>query len=115
MPYALKQKVEAELDHLEQQGIIKKVERSNWAAPIVVVPKTDKSIRICGDYKISINPCVRTEGYPLPKVQDLFSSLSNGTVFSKLDLQHAYQQLEVEESSQLLLTINIHKGLYQYL
>ena len=107
--------MEAELDRLEQQGIIKKVECSNWAAPIVVVPKTDKSIRICGDYKISINPYVRTEGYPLPKVQDLFSSVSNGTVFSKLDLQHAYQQLEVEESSQPLLTINTHKGLYQYL
>ena len=55
MPYALKQKVEAELDHLEQQGIIKKVKRSSWAAPIVVVPKTDKSIRICGDYKVSVN------------------------------------------------------------
>ena len=115
VPYALKQKVEAELNRLEQQGIIKKVERSNWAAPIVVVPKTDKSIRICGDYKVSINPYVRTEGYPLPTVQDLFSSVSNGAVFSKPDLQHAYQQLEVEESSQPLLTINTHKGLYQYL
>ena len=115
IPYALKQKVEAELDHLEQQGIIMKVERSNWAAPIVVVPKTHKSISICGDYKVSINPYVRTEGCPLPTVQDLFSSVSNGAVFSKLDLQHVYQQLEVKESSQPLLTINTHKGLYQHL
>ena len=114
VPYALKQQVEAELDRLEQQGIIKKVERSNWAAPIVIVPKTDKSLRICGDYKVTINPWVRTEGYPLPTIQDLFSSLSNGKYFTKLDLQHAYQQLEVEESSQELLTINTHKGLYQY-
>ena len=81
MPYALKQKEEAELDRLEQQGIIKKVECSNWAAPIVVVPKTDKSIRICGDYKVSINPYVRTDGYPLPTVQVLFSSVSNGVDF----------------------------------
>ena len=81
VPYTLKQKVEAELDRLEQQGIIKKVECSNWAAPIVVVPKTDKLIRICGDYKVSINPYVRTDGYPLPTVQDLFLSVSNGVDF----------------------------------
>ena len=97
VPYALKKKVEAELDRLEQQGIIKKVERSNWATPIVVVPKTDKLIRICGEYKVSINPYVRTESYPLPTVQDLFSSVSNSAVFSKLDLQHAwlYQYLQL--------------------
>ena len=80
-----------------------------------MVPETDKLIHICGAYKVSINPYVRAEGYPLPTVQDLFLSVSNGAVFSKLDLQHAYQQLEVEESSQPLLTINTHKGLYQYL
>ena len=99
VPYELKRKVEAELDRLEQQGIIKKVKRSSWAAPVIVVPKIDKLIHICGDYKVSINPHVRTEGYPLPTVQDLFSAVSDGTLFSKLDLQHAYQQLEVEESS----------------
>ena len=60
MPYTLKQRVEAELDRLEEQGIIKKVERSSWAAPIIIVPKADKSIHICGDYKVSINPYVRT-------------------------------------------------------
>ena len=114
VPYALKERVEAEFNRLEQQGIIKKVEQSNWAAPIVIVPKTDKSLRICGDYKVSINPWVKTEGYPLPTIQDLFSSLADGKYFTTLDLQHAYQQLEVEESSQELLTINTHKGLYQY-
>ena len=114
VPYALRQQVEAELDRLEHQGIIKKVEQSRWAAPIVIVPKADKLSRICGDYKVSVNPWVRTEGYPLPTIQDLFLSLANGKFFSKLDLQHAYQQLEVEESSQELLTINTHKGLYQY-
>ena len=64
----LKQQVEAELDRLEQQRLIKKVEQSNWTAPIVIVPKTDKSLRICADYKVSINPWVRTEGYPLPTI-----------------------------------------------
>ena len=57
---------------------------------------------------------MKTEGYPLPTVQDLFSTLAGGTVFTKLDLKLAYQQLEVDEASQECLTINTHKGLYRY-
>ena len=93
---------------------MKKVDHSNWATPVVLVPKPDKTIRMCGDYKTTINQWVRTEGYPLPTVQDLFSTLAGGTVFTKLDLKQAYQQLEVDENSQEYLTINTHKGLYKY-
>ena len=53
VPYALHQKVE-ELDRLGSQGVVKKMERSDWASPIVCVPKKDESIRICGDFKVSI-------------------------------------------------------------
>lgn len=57
---------------------------------------------------------MKTEGYPLPTVQDLFSTLAGGTVFTKIDLKQAYQQLEVDEGSQEHLTINTHKGLYRF-
>ena len=50
VPNALRQKVEEELDRLESQGVVKKVERSDWASPIVCVPEKDGSIRICGDF-----------------------------------------------------------------
>ena len=51
VPYAAKQAVENELDRLESSGILEKVSYSEWAAPIVVVPKKDGKIRLCGDYK----------------------------------------------------------------
>ena len=50
VPYALWGKVEQELDRLERDGIIQPVELSEWAAPIVPVVRTDRSICICGDY-----------------------------------------------------------------
>ena len=70
------------------------MDHTDWAAPIVVVPKADKTVRICGDFKVTINPNVEIEHYPLANVQDLFATLAGGTLFTKLDLSHAYQQLE---------------------
>jgi len=55
VPYALHQKAEEELEFLEKLGVVKKVERSDWASPIVCVPKKDESIHICGDFKVSVN------------------------------------------------------------
>ena len=93
VPYALRNKVEAELDKLVEQGVLIPVSHSNWAAPIVVVPKSDKSIWICGDYKTTINPVLDVDKYPLPNPQDLFSTLAGGCCFTKLDLSQAYQQM----------------------
>ena len=61
VPYALKEQVEKELDKLEKHGVIKKTDKSHWASPIVVVPKADNTIRICGDYKSTINQSVEDE------------------------------------------------------
>ena len=51
VPYALKPLVEQELDRLERARILERVDHSEWAAPIVTVPKRDGQVRICGDYK----------------------------------------------------------------
>ena len=51
VPYALRSAVEEELKRMENEGVLKSVEVSDWATPIVCVPKTDRSVRICGDIK----------------------------------------------------------------
>ncbi|XP_038060784.1 uncharacterized protein K02A2.6-like [Patiria miniata] len=114
VPYALKQQVEEELDKLERNGVLVKTDQSDWATPVVVVPKADKTVRPCGDYKVTINQAVDDEQYPLPTSQDLYAELSGARVFTKLDLSHAYAQLNVDKESQPFLTINSHKGLYSY-
>lgn len=100
VPYALKEQVEKEVDKLEKHGVIKKVDRSLWASPIVVVPKADNT--------------VEDEQYVLPTTQDLYAALVGSKVFTKLDLSHAYAQLNVDKESQEYLTITTHKGLYSY-
>ncbi len=114
VPYALRDQVEAELERLQAEGVISKVEHSEWASPIVVVQKANGKIRICGDYKVSVNKVVDIAQHPLPNTEDLFASLAGASVFSKLDLSHAFQQVELDEQSQKYLTINTHKGLFVY-
>ena len=66
VPYALRSKVEAELDRLEKEGVIEPVQFSDWAAPIVPVVKKDGSIRICGVYKLTVNGAAKMNTYPCP-------------------------------------------------
>ena len=76
--------------------------------------KPDGTLRLCGDYKITVNKFSKTESYPLPRIKELFSSLICGKSFSKLDLSYAYLQIELEELSKEYFTINTHRGLYRY-
>ena len=79
----------------------------------MIVPKPDGSVRICSDYKVSINKVVEDTPYPLPTADDIFSTLAGGQAFTKIDLSNAFNQLKVDESSSKYLTINTTKGLFQ--
>ena len=97
------QKVEDELDRLQREGVI-----TRYIFRLGHAHSTDSqtsSVRICGDYTVTINGVAKLETYPLPKIEDLFTG---GTAFSKLDLSHAYQQIVVHEDFRQYTTINTH-------
>ncbi|XP_053661989.1 uncharacterized protein LOC128711146 [Anopheles marshallii] len=73
--YAVLQQVESELERLEEEGIITKVDFSEWAAPIVVVRKANGTIRICGDYSTGLNNMLMPHQYPLPLPEEIFAIL----------------------------------------
>jgi len=71
VPYALRGKVEEELERLVREGTLEPIQVADWAAPIVPVLKGDKSsVRICGDFRQTINPVSKLDSYPIPKVGD---------------------------------------------
>ena len=80
---------------------------SEWGAPIVPLLKSNKSsVRICGDFSVTINPVSKLDRYPIPKVADLFTRLSGVCYFTKLDLSHAYQQVPLEGESKKYVVVN---------
>ena len=115
LPLALCDKVSDKLDNLYAKGVIVPVKfSSSWAAPVVLVIKRNGNNRLCGDFKLTINSVANNEVYPLPRIEELFTSVSGGRVLSKLDLFHTYLQLQLDESCQEYVTINTLHGLYHY-
>ena len=114
LPFAMKEKVEKELERLERDGIISPVKHSEWAAPVVPVDKRDGTLRLCGDYKVTVNQATNTETYPLPRIEEVLATLSGGKLFSKIDLASAYRQVLLDEDSKKFTTVNTHKGLFVY-
>ena len=76
--------------------------------------KSDGSLRLCGDYKQTVNQSAILDKHPFLKVDDPLASLEGGNSFTKLDPALAYQQLVLDEESIKLTTINTHRGLYRY-
>ncbi|XP_039311136.1 uncharacterized protein LOC105203193 [Solenopsis invicta] len=94
---AFKEKISKQLEELEKKGVIEPIDTSAWGTPLVPVIKKDGSIRICVDYKITVNKFLEDVKHPLPRIEELFTALSGGESFTKLDLTAAYNQLEVTE------------------
>lgn len=74
-------------------------------------------IRICGDFKVTLNPVLTAEQYPLPLIDDLFAGLSGAQKFSKIDLNQAYLHVckcMLKSNKREMLTVNTHKILFRY-
>ena len=67
---------------------------------------------MCVDFKVHINGKIKTEAYPTPHIETIFSRLKNAKVFAKIDLTSAYFQIELDDNAKNLSVINTNKGLY---
>ncbi|XP_075154322.1 uncharacterized protein K02A2.6 isoform X1 [Haematobia irritans] len=113
VPFALREKVEAELDSLERDGIITKVNTCNWGSPLVVIPKPDGNVRLCVDYKVAVNPQLVSAHYPIKRIDEIFNNLKNSKYFCKLDLYKAYLHVQVDDESKVIQAISTHRGVYR--
>ena len=86
---------------------------SEWASPVVLVPKPDGSMRFCVDYR-RLNALTIRDSYPLPRMDECIDSLGDAQLFSTLDCNSGYWQIPVEPSDRDKTTFTSHEGTFRY-
>ena len=115
IPVALKSRLKCELDNMENDQIIVKVdEPTDWVNSLVVVEKPQAGkLRICLDSK-ALNEAIRRPHYPMYTIEDVTSKLTSASCFSLLDITHAYWSVKLDEISSYFTTFGTPFG-YRYL
>ena len=104
IPLPLLKKTEAEIQRMVSSNVIVPIEEpTDWCAPIVVVPKSCGNVRICVDLT-RLNQAVKREIYEMPKVETTLGSIAEGRVYSKLDANSGFHQIELDPASVKLTT-----------
>ena len=85
------------------------------SSPIVAVLKIDQSIRLCGDYKLTVNKCTNLDSYTISKIKKLTHenwAREENSQNCIWDL-HFYWSRDTKNFKKFL-TINTHRGLNQF-
>ena len=114
-PYRVPKKEEYwlqnEIRQMQRDQIVRR-SRSPWAAPVVLVPKKDGTIRFCVDYR-ALN-AITKKIYPLPRIEDILDRLGNAKYFSTLDLASGYWQVPVAEEDKEKTAFITPFGLWEW-
>ena len=101
------------IDDMLKEGVIRE-SKSPYNSLIVVVPKPDGSIRPCVDFR-NINRHVIPDRFPLPILGEILQSLSGNDLFSTIDCQSGFWQIELEEESKPVTAFSTRKGHFDLL
>lgn len=104
IPFALRDEVKRTIEAWEKNDIIEDVtsEPTPWISQMVIVPPTDgKKFRVCVDMR-NANKAIERTRYPTPTVEDLIGKLSGAKYFTKLDMNSAFHQLELDPESRYI-------------
>ena len=113
IPKAYTNTLRVEVDRLVETGVLRQVNRSEWAAPTFIIPKKDGSVRFISDFR-ELNKRIRRKPYPIPKIQDMLLKLEGFQYATSLDLNMGYYHIELSPSSKRLCTIVLPWGKYEY-
>lgn len=116
-PYRLShsenEKVRQKIKELLDKNIIKE-SNSQYASPIIAVPKKNGEIRLCVDYR-ELNKITVKDKYPLPLIEEQLDKLAGKRYFTSLDLVAGFHQIPIHPNSTHITAFVTPDGLYEYL
>ena len=83
-------------------GVLERVKYSDWPTLVVPVLKPDGTVRVCSDFKVTVNLALHVDQHSVPKAEDLFAMLA------------AMKNMLLYSDDQKYATINVHLGLFKY-
>ena len=114
IPHIHEDTFKKDLDRLVSIGVLRKVNRSEWAAPAFIIPKKDGRVRFISDFR-KLNSQIKRTPYPLPHIKDMLLKVSNFTHATALDLVMGYYNIKLSNDASKLCTIISPFGKYEYL
>ena len=117
MPYhkepAMREMVAKEVHKMLNAGVIEPA-RTEWASPVVLVPKKEGCLRFCVDYR-RLNAKMLADSYPLPRMDNCIESLGDAAVFTTLNCNSCYWQIPVAPEDRDKTKFTTHMGTFRHL
>ena len=113
IPKIHQETLKMEVDRLCEIGVLKKVNRSQWAAPTFIIPKKDGTVRVISDFR-ELNKRIKRKPFPIPNIQDMLLNLEGFQCATNLDLNMGHYHIELNPASREMCTIVLPFGKYEY-
>ena len=114
VPKAQERRLKEEISRLEQFGVLKRVNRSEWGSPAYTITKKDGvTLRSIADLR-EVNKRIKRKPFPIPKISELLLKLENFRYGTSLDLNMGYYHIELTPESSRICTIVFPWGKYEY-
>jgi len=114
VPHSQEQKLKEEVQRMCEYGVMRKINDSEWAAPMFTITKPDGSLRSLADLR-ELNKRIKRKPFPLPKITDMLQKLEEFLFATSLDVNMGYYHILLTPESSRLCTVVLPWGKYEYL
>lgn len=112
IPDAIIEDVDIAIKKLLSDGIIEE-SMSDWRNPIVPIRKKDGSIRVAVDFR-QLNKITKKDSFPIPRIDSILRELNGSTIFSKIDMNSGYYQIEMNPKDKEKTAFAWKNNLYHF-
>ena len=83
-------------------------------APVLFIKKKDSTLRLCVDFR-ALNKITKKDRYPLPILSDLLNAPRKASIYTKIDLRHAFHLIRISEGDEWKTAFCTRYGSFEWL